>query len=105
MGHYLVRLSDRPVASKRPISATDTLPSCDGGNMTLGRSEGESGIVDIVLITTSLQSPLITGLGVCVLCLCFYNQNIRRSTDPRRFSRLRGPLQRGSHFPCHSGSI
>ena len=25
-------------------------------------------------------------MGVCVLCLCFYNQNIRRSTsDPRRF--------------------
>ena len=45
----------------------------------------------MLTIPTSFAMLEDAGLGCLVLCpCCFYNQNFRRSTDPRRFSRLRG---------------
>lgn len=94
MGHNLTR-------ARRPFTPPpDRWMARQDGRVTNGMSERALGLASIwkgesgtIQQTPRSQHRSIgwwsPGLGVCVLCLCFYNQNIRRSiSDPRRFSRL-----------------
>jgi len=82
MGHHLTAS-----ALPYPLNARSiTRPRIRGGYGRRVDLQGESGATSTsLLILTSSAVCVALGLGVCVLSLCFYNQNCRRSTsDPRR---------------------